>query len=91
MVWASPGAIVQRFNLAETFAVEHAASWGVSGAQPSADVVADVIAVLFPVDGVLPPTQATATAYLDSIAATSAQKVEQAGAFLLASRDFLTY
>jgi hypothetical protein len=47
--------------------------------------------VLFPVDGVAPATQATAVAYLDAIAATDAQRVEQAGAFLLASRDFLTY
>ena len=91
VVWASPGAIVQRFNLARDVAVDHAASWGVSGAQPSADVVDDVIAVLFPVDGVAPATRTAAIAYLDAIAATDAQKVEQAGAFLLASRDFLTY
>lgn len=91
VVWASPGAIVQRFNLLETAAIDHAAGWAVSGAQPSADVVDDVIAELFPVDGVAPATRTAAIAYLDSIAATDAQKVEQAGAFLLASRDFLTY
>ncbi|MEO6029813.1 MAG: DUF1800 domain-containing protein [Candidatus Binatia bacterium] len=91
VVWASPGAIVQRFNLLETAAVDAAASWGVSGAQPSADVVDDVIAVLFPVDGVAPATRTAAIAYLGSIAATDVQKVQQAGAFLLASRDFLTY
>jgi uncharacterized protein (DUF1800 family) len=91
IVWASPGAIVQRFNLLETTASEHATSWGVTGAQPNADVVDDVIAVLFPVDGVAPATRSAAIAYLDSIAATDAQKVEQAGAFLLSSRDFITY
>ncbi len=91
VVWASPGAIVQRFNLLETAAIDAAAGWSVSGAQPSADVVDDVIAVLFPVDGVAPATRTAAIAYLGSIAATDAQKVQQAGAFLLASRDFLTY
>ena len=50
-----------------------------------------MIAVLFPVDGVSPATRAAAIAYLDSIAATDAQKVEQAGAFLLSSREFLTH
>jgi uncharacterized protein (DUF1800 family) len=91
VVWASPGGIVQNFNLAETFAVEGAASWGVSGAQASPDIVDDVIGLLFPVDGVAPATRTAAIAYLDAIAATDAQKVQQAGAFLLASRDFLTY
>jgi uncharacterized protein (DUF1800 family) len=91
IVWASPGAIVQRFNLLETAAIDHASGWGISGAQPNADVVDDVIAVLFPVDGVAPATRSAAIAYLDSIAASSTQKVQQAGAFLLASRDFLTY
>jgi len=91
IVWASPGGLVQRFNLLETAAVDHAASWGVSGAQPTADIVDDAIAVLFPVDGVAATTRTAAIAYLDAIAATDAQKVQQAGAFLLASRDFLTY
>jgi uncharacterized protein (DUF1800 family) len=89
--WAAPGAIVQRFNVVETTAIDYAASWGVSGAQPNAGVVDDVIAVLFPVAGVAPATRTAAIAYLDAIAATDAQKVQQAGAFLLASRDFLTY
>ena len=39
VVWASPGGLVQRFNLLEAAAASAAASWGVSGAQPAADVV----------------------------------------------------
>jgi hypothetical protein len=91
IVWASPGGIVQNFNLLATAAGDYAASWGVAGGQPNVDVVDDVIAVLFPVDGVAPATRTAAIAYLDSITATDAQKVQQAGAFLLASRDFLTH
>ncbi len=91
MNWASPGGLVQRFNIVEGTAESYAASWGVSGAQPNANVVDGVIAVLFPVAGVSPETRSAAIAYLGSIAASDPQKVEQAGAFLLSSRDFLTH
>jgi uncharacterized protein (DUF1800 family) len=91
VVWASPGGMVQRFNLVEETAIAAAAGWGVSGAGPSADVVDDVAGVLFPLAGVSPGTRAAAVAYLDSIPATDVQKVQQAGAFLLSSRDFLTH
>lgn len=91
VAWASPGGLVQNFNIAEDFAIPAAAGWGVPGGQSNADVVADVIGVLFPVDGVAPATQATAVAYLDAISATDAQRTQQAAAFLLATRDFLTY
>jgi hypothetical protein len=91
IAWASPGAMVQRFNLVEPMAQAHAASWGVSGAQPNADVVDDVAAVLFPLDGISPATRTAAIGYLDSLSLTDAQKVEQAGTFLLSSREFLTH
>lgn len=90
VTWASPGGLVQRFNLVETTAQTYAAGWGVSGAQADADVVDDVAAVLFPVTGVSAATRTAAIAYLGSIGASSAQRVEQAGAFLLSSREFLT-
>jgi uncharacterized protein (DUF1800 family) len=89
--WASPGGLVQRFNILDGTAETYAASWGVSGAQPNADVVDDVVAVLLPVGGVSPETRSAAIAFLNSIAATNAQKVEQAGTFLLSSREFLTH
>ncbi|MEO8605431.1 MAG: DUF1800 domain-containing protein [bacterium] len=89
--WASPGALVQHFNLLETESQTYASTWGVSGALPNADVVDGVIAVLFPVGGVSPATRSAAISYLNSISATAAQKVEQAGAFLLSSREFLTH
>ena len=89
--WASPGGIVQRFNLLEATAVSQAASWGVSGAAPSADVVDGVVDVLFPIAGVSAATRTAAIGYLDSLTATDAQRVEQAGAFLLSSREFLTH
>jgi uncharacterized protein (DUF1800 family) len=92
VVWASPGAIIQRFNLLEAGAQSYAASWAVSGAQPTPDIVDDVIAVLFPLGDVSSTTRTAAIAYLDSLAAaTDAQKVEQAGAFLLSSAEFLTH
>ena len=91
VVWASPGGLVQRFNLLETAAVDYAAGWGVSGAAPNADVVDDVAAVLFPLAGVSPATRTAAVGYLDAIAASDGQKVEQAGAFLLSSAEFLTH
>jgi uncharacterized protein (DUF1800 family) len=89
--WASPGATVQYFNLIESTSSSAAASWGVSGAQPNADIVDDVGAVLFPLGGVSAATRSAAIGYVGSISATAAQKVEQAGAFLLSSRDFLTH
>jgi uncharacterized protein (DUF1800 family) len=89
--WASPGGIVQRFNLLEEESVSQAASWGVSGAAPTADIVDGVIDVLFPLAGVSPATRTAAIGYVDSLTATDAQKVEQAGAFLLSSREFLTH
>ncbi len=91
IVWASPGGLVQRFNLIEEAAIEYAASWGVSGAAANADIVDDVAEVLFPLEGVSTETRSAAIAYLDVIdgGATDAQKVEQAGAFLLSSREFL--
>lgn len=91
VVWASPGALIQRFNLIEAVAQGYAAGWGVSGAQPHAQIVDDVIAVLFPLAGVSATTRDGAIAYLDSLTATNAQKVEQAGAFLLSSREFLAH
>lgn len=91
IVWASPGGLVQRFNLIEAAAQGYAVLWGVSGAQPHADIVDDVTAVLFPLGGVSTTTRGAAIAYLDSLAATNAQKVEQAGAFLLSSREFLSH
>jgi len=91
VVWASPGGLVLRFNLLEETAVAQAASWGVSGAAPTADIVDGVIDVLFPLAGVSDATRTAAISYVDSLAATNAQKVEQAGAFLLSSREFLTY
>ena len=90
-VWASPGGLVQRFNLIEAAAQSYAAGWGVSGAQPNADIVDDAIAVLFPLGGVSTTTRNAAVAYLDGLTATNAQKVEQAGAFLLSSREFLSH
>ena len=91
IAWASPGAIVQRFNLLESTAQAYAASWGVSGAAPVADIVDDVIGVLFPLAGVSSATRTAAIAYVGSLAATNAQKVEQAAAFLLSSPEFLTH
>jgi uncharacterized protein (DUF1800 family) len=91
IVWASPGGIVQNFNLLEALAVSQAATWGVSGAAPHADIVDGVIDVLFPLAGVSDVTRTAAIGYLDSLTATNAQKVEQAGAFLLSSREFLTH
>jgi len=91
VVWASPGGLVQRFNVVEARAITAAAGWGVSGAAPNADIVDDVIGVLFPVAGVSQATRTAAIGYLDSIAATNAQKVQQAGAFLLSSREFLLH
>ena len=90
-VWASPGGLVQRFNLLEAAAQSYAAGWGVSGAQPNAAIVDDAIAVLFPLGGVSTTTRNAAVAYLDGLTATNAQKVEQAGAFLLSSREFLSH
>jgi uncharacterized protein (DUF1800 family) len=93
IVWASPGGLVQRFNLIEAAAVSYAASWGVSGAAPHGDIVDDVAAVLFPLAGIEADTRSAAIVYLDAIAAaaaTDAEKVEQAGAFLLSSREFLS-
>lgn len=90
--WASPGGMVQRFNLAESLAESAAAGWGVSGAQPHADIVDDVVAVLFPVAGVSTQTRTAAIGYLNLIpAAGAAEKVEQAAAFLLSSPEFLTH
>jgi uncharacterized protein (DUF1800 family) len=89
--WASPGGLVQRFNLLASESVSHAASWGVSGAAPNADIVDDVTDVLFPLAGVSTATRSAAIAYLDSLTATDDEKVEQAGAFLLSSREFLTH
>jgi uncharacterized protein (DUF1800 family) len=89
--WASPGGLVQRFNLLEAAAVDHAPGWGVSGAAPSADVVDDVSAVLFPLAGISSATRTAAIGYLDAIAASDGQRVAQAGAFLLSSADFLTH
>ncbi len=90
--WASPGGIVQRFNLVESMAQTYAASWGVSGAAPNTDIVDDVAAVLFPLDGISATARGAAIAYLNAIpAATAAQKVEQAAAFLLSTPEFLTY
>jgi len=91
IVWASPGGLVQRFNLVEERAISAAAGWGVSGAAPNADIVDDVIDVLFPVAGVSQTTRSAAIGYLDSLAATDPQKVQQAGAFLLSSREFLLH
>jgi uncharacterized protein (DUF1800 family) len=91
IVWASPGGLVQRFNLVEERAIDAAAGWGVSGAAPNADIVDDVIDVLFPVAGVSQATRNAAIGYLDSLAATDAEKVQQAGAFLLSSREFLLH
>lgn len=91
IAWASPGAMVQYFNLIEATVSTAAAGWGVSGAQPDADIVDDVGAVLFPLGGVSPETRTAAIGYLGSISATGPQKVEQAGAFLLSSREFLTH
>jgi uncharacterized protein (DUF1800 family) len=91
IVWASPGGLVQRFNLVESSAVSYAAGWGVSGAAPNADIVDDVIGVLFPLGGISSQTRASAIAYLDALVATPTQKVQQAGAFLLSSREFLTH
>lgn len=89
--WASPGGVIQRFNLLEATARANAASWAISGAQPHADIVDDVIAVLFPVAGVSAATRTAAIGYLDAIPASAAEKVEQAGAFLLSSPEFLTH
>lgn len=89
--WASPGALVQYFNLLESVAGTSAAGWGVSGAAPNATIVDGVSATLFPLGGVSPATRTAAINYLGSIAASDAQKVEQAGAFLLSSREFLTH
>ena len=89
--WASPGALVQSFNLLESTAISQAAGWGVSGGAPSAGVVDAVAAVLFPLDGVSAATRTAAIAYLDSLTATDAERVEQAGAFLLSSPEFLTH
>jgi len=47
--------------------------------------------VLFPLDGISPATRAAAIGYLDSLSLTATQKVEQAGTFLLSSREFLTH
>jgi len=89
--WSSPGAMVQYFNIVESNARTYGPNWGVAGSGTSAQVVDAVTAVLFPVDGVSTATRNGAIAYLDSIAGTPAQRVAQAGAFLLSSRDFLTY
>lgn len=90
--WASPGGVVQRFNLLEVTARTYAASWGVSGAAPHATIVDGVAAVLFPVAGVSTATRNAAIAYLDAIpVAPAAEKVEQAAAFLLSSPEFLTH
>lgn len=90
--WASPGGVVQRFNLLESTARTYAASWGISGAAPHATIVDGVIAVLFPVAGVSPATRSAAISYLDAIpGAPAAEKVEQAAAFLLSSPEFLTH
>jgi uncharacterized protein (DUF1800 family) len=91
IVWASPGGLVQRFNLIESSAVAYAAGWGVSGVGTNADIVDDVIDVLFPLGGVSSQTRTAAIAYLDALIATPTQKVQQAGAFLLSSREFLTH
>jgi hypothetical protein len=63
----------------------------VSGAQPNADIVDDVVEVLFPLGGVSTATRAAAIGYLNALVATNTQKVQQAGAFLLSSREFLTH
>jgi hypothetical protein len=47
--------------------------------------------VLFPLGGVSSTTRTAAIAYLDSLSATNTQKVQQAGAFVLSSREFLTH
>ncbi|MDX2168185.1 MAG: DUF1800 domain-containing protein [Deltaproteobacteria bacterium] len=91
VVWASPGGMVQRFNLADATAATYAASWGVNGAGTDAQVVDGVAAVLFPVEPISTATRNAAIAYLAAISATPAQRVEQAGAFLLSSREFLTH
>jgi hypothetical protein len=91
VVWASPGGMVQRFNLAETTAATYAASWGVNGAGTNAQIVDGVAAVLFPVEPISTATRNAAIAYLGAISASPTQKVEQAGAFLLSSREFLTH
>lgn len=91
IAWASPGAMVQRFNLVEPLAQAYAGGWGISGAQPSAAVVDAVAGVLFPLDGISAATRTAAIAYLDAISVTAPQKVEQAATFLLSSREFLTH
>ena len=68
--WASPGAMVQRFNLIESTASNAAASWGVSGAAPNADIVDDVGAVLFPLAGVSAATRTRRHRLSGSISAT---------------------
>ncbi|HYD47132.1 MAG TPA: DUF1800 family protein, partial [Terriglobales bacterium] len=92
IVWASPGGMMQRFNLLEAAAQQHASGWGVSGALAHADIVDQTAAVLLPLAAVTPATRSAAIGYLDSlVTATNAEKVEQAGAFLLSSPEFLTH
>lgn len=91
LVWASPGGLVQRFNLVESACQLYGSSLGASGSGTSAQVVDSVIGVLFPLDGVSSETRTAAIAYLDSISAGSLQKIEQACAFLLSSREFLLH
>jgi len=90
--WASPGAMVQRFNALEKATEQAAASWGINGAGTSTEIIDDLIAVLFPVAGVSDGTRAAAIAYLDSIpGAADDEKVEQGAAFLTSSPEFLEH
>ncbi len=92
ITWASPGGIVQRFNLIEEVTETAAAAWGVSGAGTSTEIVDDLIAVLFPIAGVADATRTAAIGYLDAIpGASDAEKVEQGAAFLLSGPEFLNH
>ncbi len=92
ITWASPGGIIQRFNLIEEVTEDAATLWGVSGAGTSTQIIDDLIAVLFPVAGVADATRTAAIGFLDTIpGASDAEKVEQGGAFLLSGPEFLNH
>jgi hypothetical protein len=90
--WASPGAIVLRFNDLEKASRQLAGGLGVLGSGTSSQVVDDLIAVFFPLGGVSSQTRTAAIDYLDAIPApTDPERVEQGAAFLLSSPEFLSH
>jgi uncharacterized protein (DUF1800 family) len=90
--WTSPGTLVTRFNELEQRARGldgFTFTYPVSGGTSSQ--IIDALAASLFTGGIGNDTRDTAVAFLDSLAVTDQQRVQQGAAFLLSSPEFLLH